>query len=256
MTRVASDDVRSRPFGRLPAPLSWVMAVALCLVLAGVVAAAAFATRAALGLPRGGFGMAVALGIVNLPLPFWMTLANFLTAPLFQLLHVYTYYSPLLLAERRRGGRLALHGGTLFDYVKHMRWADRGRTATRRVLVFYLQGLLALIAEIEEGRLSGDVVISATSFFFSARHAQRFGFTAEEKRLQALGGVLVYPTLVLTYSYTKGHLAFPNLSHTVSAHIRGAELVAQKELITTSATRIARLLRGDSRGASQAQPSD
>jgi len=104
--------------------------------------------------------------------------------------------------------------------------------------------------------MASDVVISATSFFFRARHARRFGFTVEKKRLQALRGVLVYPGLVPTYSYTKGDLAFPNLSHTVSARIRGAELVARKEPIATSATRLARRLRGDGRGASQAQPSD
>lgn len=237
MTYIKSNR-HTNPFKHLPIALSWLIALAFGIALVGFVVGAILTVTFVFGLPFNTFGFMVAVCVVNLLLPFWLLLADFLTTPLFQLLNVHTYYSPMLIATRIHGSRLAIHGGTLFDYVKHLRWVDRGGTAKRQVLGYYFQGMLALIKDIEEERIAGNTIISAKSYFFSPKNAERLGFTVKAKGLPcALGGILTYSMLILTYSYAKGRLSFPNLSHTVDAQILSSELVQNKEKLMKLASR-------------------
>jgi hypothetical protein len=68
----------------------------------------------------------------------------------------------------------------LFDYVLLFRWCDRGRPAVRRILLWYVDGLIALAREIELGRIPHDTEISATSYIFSRHSLRRFGFREDQ----------------------------------------------------------------------------
>ena len=84
-------DRRARPFGDLPVVLSWLIAAVLYIALAAANAGAFLTVILVFNLHLDFIGVATALFVMNLFLPFWMALANFLTAPLYQLLNIYTY---------------------------------------------------------------------------------------------------------------------------------------------------------------------
>ena len=166
-------------------------------------------------------------GNLCLLLPVWMLLANFFMAPLFRLIGFCRYYSPYLIVTGSPARGLQLHGAMLFDYFLLLGWEERGRPAARKILIWYLEGLVALARDIETGRLPMDVSISATSYIFSKRSALRHGFKVNSSRRFLLGGLLTYPTQFLTYSFAKGRWAFPDLSRAKKATISGRELCAR-----------------------------
>jgi hypothetical protein len=139
-------------------------------------------------------------------------LESLLLTPVYALAGRFRYYSPMLLATRRRGGGLDLHVGTLFDYVARLRWSDRGPRASRIVTADILRGLLALAEEIESGALPAGAEIVATSYFFSDRTVARLGFelrdapAAVRHNLAAAG-----LSIALRLSFTRGRPAFPDL---------------------------------------------
>jgi len=194
----------------------------------GAFEGAVIGTQALLRM-RGFSGYLQAMALVALlPLPLWLTLANLTGAPLLRLVGMLQYYSPMFLVTRSGGERLYLHGATLFDYALCMRWRDRGRQARRKTLILYIEGLLGLIQDIELGHVPQAAFITGTSYFFSARQGRRLGFKVEESRRFAFGGLLTYPTHFLTYSFAKGHWAFPNVLNARRASISGAGLLKQK----------------------------
>lgn len=160
-------------------------------------------------------------------LPLWMLLGLFFLAPLLRYSGAFQYYSPYLIVTQAGKGRLELHGATPWDYLWLFRWRDRGRSAVRRILLWYVEGLLALARDLEAGRLPGVVSVSATSYLFSRHTAQRFGFAVEERRSLAWGGLLTLPTQVVTYSFARGRWALPPLSKSKRATLSSSDLCAQ-----------------------------
>lgn len=190
---------------------------------------AAFICTQALLRMHGFSGYLPAVAVVALlPLPLWLTLANLAGAPLLRLVGVLQYYSPMFLVTRSGGRRLYLHGATLFDYACCMRWRDRGSKARRMTLELYLEGMLGLIHDVESGHVPQAALITGTSYFFSTRQAHRLGFRVEESWRLAFGGLMTYPAHFLTYSFAKGHWAFPNVLNAKRASISGAGLIQQK----------------------------
>jgi hypothetical protein len=174
----------------------------------------------------GSLGLAAGAQLV-LFLPAWMLIGLFLLAPWFRLTGVLRYYSPYLIVTRAGGGSLHLHGATPFDYVLLFRWGDRGRPAVRRIMLWYVEGLIALGREMEAGCFPPGTRIAATSYIFSARTARRHGFEVAEGPRFALGGWLTYPTQMLTYSFAQGRWACPPLHRARRATIDGAGLCSQ-----------------------------
>lgn len=172
--------------------------------------------------------LCLAMGLqLSLLLPFWMMAGIFFVAPLLRLLGTLRYYSPYLVVTRSRDGHLDLHGATLFDYLLLFRWSDRGRQAVRQILIWYVDGLLAIIREIEQGKIQRDTIFSATSYIFSESIARRYGFRVEASRWFSIGGFLTLPTQFVTYSFAKGHWALPPILRARRATIDGTTLCAQ-----------------------------
>ncbi|MDQ3557552.1 MAG: hypothetical protein M3409_12375 [Gemmatimonadota bacterium] len=166
--------------------------------------------------------------LLALPLliPVWETAC----APFFRLAGIHRYFSPLLFAEAPEPGTLVVHGGTLWDYLLHLRWSERGRATRRRTLGFYLDGFLAIAADVERGRLSPDTTITGTSYFFNERTARSFGFAlhpvdpAQRREL-----LLNFPVLLCKTSFAEGRLAVPDLSRLRRASITGAGLLRSRD---------------------------
>ena len=209
-------------------PLQWTVALLLLLAFVALIMTATLAVASLLNVRRDDpvqLGGALAAHLV-LGLPLWMLLSLFLLAPLFRLTGALRYYSPYLIASRARPGRLDLHGATPFDYLLLFRWRERGRPAVRRILLWYVDGLIALARDVERGRLPLDTTLVATSYIFSAASARRFGFTVAESPGFAWGGYLTYPTQFLTYSFAQGRWALPPIHRARQATIQAAALCA------------------------------
>lgn len=139
---------------------------------------------------------------------------------------IYRYHSPMLKATVRTSRTYEVHGGTSWDWLGLFRFRDRGARAARQVMVWYLEGLLDVAARIELGEIPPSIEITGTSYFFRAETARRLGFEIRPAgfrlRLNLLLNVL---DLWLTYSFTRGRLAVPDLLDVKQAVIRGDELV-------------------------------
>lgn len=172
--------------------------------------------------------LALAMGVqIVVLLPLWMLLVSLLLAPLLRLVGVLRYYSPYLVVTRAGRGKLDLHGATIFDYFLLFRWSDRGPSAVREILMWYIDGLLSLAREIKEGQLPADIRLTGTSYIFSASTARRYGFDVERAARFSWGGLLTYPTQILTYSFARGRWAFPPVLRAKRATIDGATLCSQ-----------------------------
>ncbi|HYG34505.1 MAG TPA: hypothetical protein VEC99_06965 [Clostridia bacterium] len=205
----------------------WFLAMFLLFVYGMALVLAALGTQFVLHLPGlAGYRQAMGLAVL-VPLPLWMLLSSLLVAPLMRLLGMLKYYSPLFVVTGSQS-RVYLHGATLYDYALHLRWRERGVEARLKTLIWYVEGLLGLIRDIQSGAVPATAKITGTSYFFSPHRAQWFGFRVEESWQFALGGILTYPTQLLTYSFAKGRLAFPNVFRAKRASITGARLLEQK----------------------------
>ncbi|HYN44290.1 MAG TPA: hypothetical protein VE129_21115 [Thermoanaerobaculia bacterium] len=142
---------------------------------------------------------------------------------------IYRYHSPMLKATVRTSRTYEVHGGTSWDWLGLFRFRDRGARAARQVMVWYLEGFLDVAARIERGEIPGSVEITGTSYFFRSDTARRLGFEIRPAGLRLRFNLLLNALdLWLTYSFTRGRLALPDLFEVKQAVIRGDELVRRK----------------------------
>jgi hypothetical protein len=202
-------------FARLSRPAQWAVAVGAALLGLAVIGSL--------------FALPVLdwrwLPISLIGLPFLAPVEGLLLAPLYGLAGYFRYYSPMLLATRRRSGGLDLHVGTLFDYVMRLRWSDRGPRAARIVTADILRGLLRIAEEVERGTLSPDAELVATSYFFSDRSIARLGFTPRPAPGALVANLAVTSlSIALRLSFTRGRFAYPDLRRIRQAVTSAGEL--------------------------------
>lgn len=229
VTRINLHNALMKPLHARSKIFQWAVALVFLMVFVALVLVATFGVIFLLGWrfdDPAELGLALLVHVLLL-LPLWMLLTLFLMAPLFRLTGVLRYYSPYLILSRSGRNRIDLHGATPFDYLLLFRWRDRGRPAVRRILLWYVEGLIALAREIEGGRFPIDTTVSATSYIFSASTARRYGFTVDEAPRWACGGFLTYPTQFLTYSFSQARWSLPPVHRARKATIKGADLCSQ-----------------------------
>lgn len=162
-------------------------------------------------------------------LPFTISLAIFTSSPLMRVSGYYIYYSPMLLGIKSKK-KLDLHNGTTFDYFLNMKMKDKGSQARYKILAYYIEGLLNIISEIESGKISSEVPIEGTSYFFSDNTALKLGFKLQKPYTSYyLNFILNFVDLCFMYSYSKGKFTIPRIFSIKRAVISPAELYSRKE---------------------------
>ncbi len=155
---------------------------------------------------------------------------QFLLSPLFTLIGMYKYLSPMLLAYAPNPKKYDLHNGTSFDYLFLYQKGTRGYLWQSILLKYYLDGLLAIVQELEEEKIPESIVIRGSSYFFSERTAQKLGFELRSTGFaEKLNIIANYLDLLWMYSLSKGRLRFPRLNNVKTAQTTGANLKEKKE---------------------------
>ena len=164
---------------------------------------------------------------------------QFLITPLFTLLNFYTYYSPMVVSFGNNKKFIDLHNGTSFDYLLEMSKIKPGIRWKNKMLFFYLNALLEIILQIENGSLSSTTVIRGSSYFLSRRSAEKLGFKINTTSIMEKFNIaLNYVDLIWMYSLTNGKLTFPNLTRITTVRITGSELVNRKNRIQELVNRL------------------
>ncbi len=164
---------------------------------------------------------------------------QFFLTPLFTLTGWYTYYSPMVVSFGSTSRLIDLHNGTSFDYLLEMRGVPKGSKWKRKMLAHYLNALLNIIEQVEQGHLPPSVEVRGSSYFLSKRSAERLGFTVTRTSfLERLNISLNYLDLIWTYSLSNGRLTFPNLKNISTVRITGEKLIKQKGRIAGYVRRI------------------
>jgi hypothetical protein len=159
---------------------------------------------------------------------------QFLVSPIMTLSGVYKYVSPMLLVYAPNKKKYDLHNGTSFDYLLVFWGIRMGTPWQNRVLLFYLEGLLAIIDQIENQEIPEIIEIRGSSYFFSPRTAEKLGFEIKETGIfEKLNVLINYIDLTWMYSASKNSICFPSLSNIKTATTSGTKLKEKKQDILT-----------------------
>jgi hypothetical protein len=207
------------PFYKQPILLQWIEAILICLLF----------FLPALSIIEWGYTNP----IYFLLFPIYLPLGQFGTTPLFRLLGIYKYYSPMLLGYMSNNQQIDLHSGGSFDYLFVFAFPGYKNVSIKnRILCYHLEGLLQLINLIERREIPNNVVISGTTYFINERTIQKLGFSLDDSKLfYKLNLFMNIIDLFWMYSLSQGTIALPRIWKSKTIKIIGNDLVASKEKI-------------------------
>ncbi len=157
---------------------------------------------------------------------------QFLITPIFTLLGLYTYYSPMVVSFGSNKRLIDLHNGSSFDYLLEMSGTKPGIIWKKKMLCHYLTALLNIIKQIENGDLSDTITIRGSSYFLNQRSAEKLGFRVNSTSIaEKVNIALNYVDLIWMYSLTNGKLTFPDLTRITTVSITGSDLIERKQRI-------------------------
>jgi hypothetical protein len=162
----------------------------------------------------------------------YVPIGQFAFTPLFRLIGVYKYYSPMLLGYMANNLQIDLHSGGSFDYLFVMRKYKSGIELRNRLLTYQLEGLTNLIQLIENKNIHETVNIVGTSYFFNNRTLQKMGFEIVNPSLfYRLNLFVNFIDLIWMYSLSQGKFSIPKIWNAKKASISGSKLLAKKDVI-------------------------
>ena len=154
---------------------------------------------------------------------------QFFAAPIAKLSGLHKYLSPMLLVNSPSDKKYEIHNGTTFDYLMVMNNVKPGPEFSKKMLAYYLEGLLKIIEKIETNELSEKVLIQGSSYFFNERTAKKLGFQLKKTTFgKIINATVNYLDLLWMYSIAKGKLTFPKINYMITVEIIGSELVKNK----------------------------
>ena len=162
----------------------------------------------------------------------YVPLGQFAFTPLFTLIGVYKYYSPMLLGYMANDRQIDLHSGGSFDYLFVMRKYRAGIEIRTKLLFYHIEGLIKIIELIENKSIPETVNIVGTSYFFKDKTLSKMGFDIVNPSLfYRLNLFINFIDLIWMYSLSQGKLSIPNLWKAKKASISGDELIEGKKVI-------------------------
>lgn len=162
----------------------------------------------------------------------YIPIGQFACAPLFRLIGVYKYYSPMLLGYMANESQIDLHSGGSFDYLFVMRKYKSGIELRNKLLTYQLEGLKNIIHLIENKNIPETVNIVGTSYFFNNRTLETMGFEiVKPSFFYRLNLFVNFIDLIWMYSLSQGKLSVPRLWNAKKASITGAKLIESKKVI-------------------------
>ena len=152
--------------------------------------------------------------------------------PIFSLIGVYKYYSPMLLGYMANDRQIDLHNGGSFDYLFVMRRYRAGIEIRYKLLLYHIEGLIKIIELIEKKSIPETVSIVGTSYFFNDRTLSKMGFEIVNPSIfYRLNLFINFIDLIWMYSLSQGKLSIPKLWNAKKAIISGAKLIESKMII-------------------------
>jgi hypothetical protein len=141
------------------------------------------------------------------------------------------YLSSFVLAEERKGKKITLHGGTLFDYVFTLEDTSNGNQRTKIILMEFTKGILRLIEE-HENKQDDQLIIRGTSYIVNEKTIKKFGFNkVKTSFIQTIILLFNYSNLLLSISFVKRKLTFPRLSNIITFEADLIQLSQKREYI-------------------------
>lgn len=163
----------------------------------------------------------------------YIPIFSFSSTPFFKLVGIYKYYSPMLLGYMANDSQIDLHSGSSFDYLFVMRKYKSGIEMRNRLFIYYLEGLLSIIEQIENKSIPETVNIVGTSYFFNHRTLHKMGFGIENPSLFYRVNLYVnFFDLCWMYALSQGKFSIPKLWNVKKGKISGAKLVESKKVMT------------------------
>lgn len=158
--------------------------------------------------------------------------APFIDLPIGKRKGRFKYYSPTLISEWHPDGRLVLHGGTLFDYWYSIRHDWSPAEKKRKVLEWYLEGLLNLIDHFDHKEGSEDLQVLATTYFVNSKNIERSGFELiSTSVLQYFLIIANYFTISMALTFINQRVTFFSFKSIYTFQVSFKELRSQKDEI-------------------------
>ena len=162
----------------------------------------------------------------------YIPISQFAFTPLFRLVGIYRYYSPMLIGYMANDSQIDLHSGGSFDYLFVMSQFKRGLEMRKRLLMYHLEGLMYLIRQIENKSIPETVSVVGTSYFFNDRTLHKMGFEIlKPSFFYRLNLFANFIDLTWMYSFSQGKFSIPKLWNAKKASITGLKLVESKKQI-------------------------
>jgi hypothetical protein len=162
----------------------------------------------------------------------YVPIGQFAFTPLFTLIGVYKYYSPMLLGYMANVRQIDLHSGGSFDYLFVMRKYKAGIEMKRKLLLYHIEGLIRIIELIENKSIPETANIVGTSYFFNDRTFSNVGFEIVKPSLfYRLNLFVNFIDLIWMYSLSQGKWTMPKIWNAKKASISGTKLIESKKKI-------------------------
>ncbi len=162
----------------------------------------------------------------------YVPIGQFAFTPLFRLIGVYKYYSPMLLGYMANDRQIDLHSGGSFDYLFVMRKYRAGIEIRTKLLFYHIEGLIKIIELIGNKSIPETVNIVGTSYFFKDKTLSKMGFEIVNPSLfYRLNLFINFIDLIWMYSLSQGKLSIPKLWNAKKASISGDKLIESKKVI-------------------------